>query len=314
MATTPFKTSYYLDANGNYSRALDAAMARLTYDTTVVLSISLSKAVTAALTAGAQVESEVLKFLSETLDAFRLQKEFASEFESLHHEVGKAALRSLGQAYTHRRFKRSVPSYRVGDQRYAGQALYRALTSEGNIEATPFGLRFINADLLDAEARQWRRLNFGAGGGSGGGITPPQTFNVSWADVVIASLGLTADPRPAFRLPRGYWFEGEKRVGASQSSRSGRFFYAGSPDTPPGRIGRPGPSRVTRGIASANFLDRGVARIANDLPRGYLTLFDELYQRELPRIEKVAAAAKVSVPGGVGPQIISRFHRGTIYR
>lgn len=295
-----------------YDPGADAGLQRFIDATT----ISLTKQIGAAVVASGATESQVLDFLGKTLGGEKLVQSFGSEFTQAHRDVGKAAIRSIAQAYTHRRFKRPSDSYRVGDQRYAGRALYRALAGhdDAHVSAHARGFFFLDTGILDQEAKQWRRINFGAGGGSQGGIQAPQRFEVEWAGLVVGALGLAPDPRPAFKIPRGFWFAASgERVGADSAARTGRFFYVGSPEMPTGRHGRPSPARRTAGIASSNFLDAGMRRIANDLPRAYETLYGDLYDQQFSKLTEVGQTVGVRVPAVPAPQVIKRFHRGTRY-
>jgi hypothetical protein len=298
-----------------YDPLQDSGLNQLYADLSIMVTATLAKAVTEATA----VESEVLSFLGQTINGAKLVETFAAEFTQAHRDVGNAALRSLIDGYTHRRFRRPQDPYRAGDQRYAGGALLRALRREEHVNAFARGFDFLDTGILNSEAKQWRRLNFGAGSGSAGGIDVPQSFQMTWGDLVV---GLRPDPRPAFRIPRGFWFDqGGTRVGAG-ADRSGRFYYVGSPELPASnetgnrRLGRPSPGRVTRGIASANFLDAGIRRIANELPRAYNTLFNDLYDRQLGKLEEVGATAGLRAPSPNAGEVtlIRRFHRGTRYR
>lgn len=198
----------------------------------------------------------------------------------VHYDIGKAAQRSVLNAYDGRRNRRKVASYRTGGDprksRYAGGALRRALASSDFFRATPDGLLFINVGILNKEARHWRRLNFGAGaaGGSAPGSFPVDLFNVS--------LGLEADRRPSFTLPPGFWLGTDGKPvppgtpGTSQffplQARGGRYTANGRPVE-----GRPNAAVRTRGIQATNFLDAGVRRIANELGPAYLAMYRDFF-------------------------------------
>lgn len=171
--------------------------------------------------------------------------------------------------------------------RFAGGRLLRALQSATFFEARPDGLRLVNTTELDTAARQWARLAFGAlpaGRGS------QRTFAVRWSNLTVAALGLEEGPRPAFGIPRGYWWNGE----VVRAGGSGDEFYpfgegprpqlrsrsGGVRATPRGRL------KPTRGIAARNFFDAGYARIAEDLPPAYEALLRDLYrQGSVQRVE-----------------------------
>jgi hypothetical protein len=228
--------------------------------------------------------SNITRLVSQMSPAKRTQ---------IHREVGLAAQRSVRAAYSNRRHRKRTPSYRISansqrNQRYAGGALLRVIGASDFFEATPSGLKFINTTRLNKEAKQWRRLNFGAGGRA---TTPPGRYSVSWDGLVVATMGLEPDPRPAFRIPRGYWFAGGQRVGAGMGTE---FYPVG--EQPSGTRGRPSPARMTKGIAASNFLDAGVQRIAREMPRAYTRAVQELINRDIAnynRITQKSVAAPV---------------------
>lgn len=211
--------------------------------------------------------------LKVMLEALRAEAIPRAARQQMWTEIGVAAQRSLVQGYTSRRLRRPIGPYRAGDDRYSG-ALGKALRSESMWRATPYGLYFINRDVLDKEARHWRRLNFGAGAGGKEGITAPGHFPVSGLGMMM---GLAPDPRPPFRIPPGYWI-GQGTFQSPSTERVGQdAFYlarhgglvAGSRSAAlaqsAGRLSRSG---MTRGIASRNFLDPAIRRIGVEIKPG----------------------------------------------
>jgi hypothetical protein len=234
------------------------------------------------------------KGLSQALDPNNRKSGIpSSAIIDAYREIGLAAQRSVRAAYAARSPQRDLPAYRTTakfarNRRYANGALLRAIGAPDFFEASAKGLKFINEDRLNREAKHWRRLNFGTAGGNT--VSPPREFRLDWGKLLEAaspiSVGLTPDIRPAFRIPRGVWISpgvfypmseiaGVGRTGAvvsvvgSRSSRGG-FRRPGrvSPRQHLKESGRP-----TRGIASTNFLDAGVAAIARNL----LPKFSEVY-------------------------------------
>lgn len=196
--------------------------------------------------------------------------------QAMWERIGTAAQRSLVASYAGRRYRRPIGSYRVGD-RYSGGALARALSNPDMVKATAFGLYFINVDRLDREARHWRRLNFGAGAGGAEGIEAPGQFPVTGMGLMI---GLEPDPRPSFTMPRGLWLS---RGGVRQPPSTDRVgqdaFYlaSGSGYEQSGGFGiRADAGRITRGIASRNFLDPPVRLIGARLRPELEGLWDQV--------------------------------------
>ncbi len=148
---------------------------------------------------------------------------------------------------------------------------------------------------MNQEARHWARLNAGAGPigqGSRG------RFPVRWSNLVVASLGLDMDARPAFFLPRGYWFSPGEGLVSPNAGRTGKdeFYPQGtSPGGPFSHLrsrrrldgkkagGHEGPGlarrRPSKGIRGRQFLDAGVARIGQELGPTYERLYENLWKQ-----------------------------------
>lgn len=214
--------------------------------------------------------------------------------QQLNYDVGRAAQLSVQQAYTHRRHRKNTPPYRTSPNdprnfRYAGGLLLRALQSKDFFTATPDRLLWGNINRLDAEAKQWRRLNFGAGA-AGEESEGPQRFPMRWGTFVGEAIGIPDQVSPAFRIPKGWWLDGA-------------FYPMG--EAPPGRHGRPRAARMTAGIAASHFMDAGVRRIAEEYPKAASTMMERIY-RNRPLAQKIEAKSNVAVPM---PSGVQRFGR-----
>lgn len=215
-------------------------------------------------------------------------------------QIGASAQRSVRAAYTQRRPQRDLPAYRTQARharnvRFANGALLRAISAPDFFEATERGLRFINEDRLNREARHWRRLNFGTAGGAA--VEPPRQFQLDWGRLVAGThqhIGLTPDIRPAFRIPRGVFVApgvfypmtevaGIARTGGTVSvvgSRHNRNQPGGQKVNRRQHLKETG--RLTRGIASTNFLDRGVSAVARQLLPQFSEMFHTYYTQVPP--------------------------------
>lgn len=205
------------------------------------------------------------------------------EFQKIHQRVGELAqdsvLRSYDQLVTAQEGPASRTHYRAGQDRLP-RTLRKALARKDLFEATPDGLRWLNETMLNAEARHWKRINFGAGGLGQGSFTH---FNATFNGLVLASFGYDEPARPAFKMPRGFWIgPGGERVAAGQNPAGSDLFYP--PSRRPAGVrglngqgaGRRQQGRRTRGIRGKNFLDAGLARIATELPRAYEQHFERI--------------------------------------
>ena len=189
------------------------------------------------------------------------------QYKDANLEIARKAQLAVARRYDQRRGRRRLPSYRVGSNRYSGGALRRAIMAPDFYEATATGIKFINRDRLSREAAQWKRLNYGAGGGAG---TPPRQFSVMIGGQLAATLGIAADPQPGFRLPPGFFIGpgGERQPRRGPGPGSGMFFPT-----------RSNPKDKTFGILASNFLDAGVRSIADNMPVAYMGIYGRWFDR-----------------------------------
>lgn len=240
-------------------------------------------------------------------------------FQRAHEDVGRAAMNSVASGFRQRRFKRPAGRYRDRSTDRLTGRLGKALSGSAlsaHVEATPTSLSVLNVSLLDREAGHWRRLNFGAGGGSVEGIIAPQKFPIDWNGTVVGVLGLDPDPQPKFRMPKGFWLDGGNRVPSSPDRLGMDQFFLPGMVSGKGVRGRAGGDnrRFTRGIGSRNFVDAGVRRLSNELPRAYATIYSDLFASARDELEAVAAAASVSVAAPGQPNIRVNYRRGNTGR
>lgn len=145
---------------------------------------------------------------------------------------------------------------------------------------TSDGIAFINTAILDQKARQWARLNFGAGPAQGAErslatpIAPPNA-RIRFGSNQGISLKLHNPPRPNFRVPVGY-FDPE-----------GRFFLAKKNNkwkkapkdakTVGGGLLRGAVSE--RGIAPRRFLDAGLVALGENFGKEYKVHFQQVAEQ-----------------------------------
>ncbi len=158
--------------------------------------------------------------------------------------------------------------------RFANGVMLRALQNPAMITANFGGVSFINRSFLDRTAKQWYRLNFGAGirGGSTprGGDHAIQFFGAVAADLSISEFG----PSAAFFLPRGVFLNDQG--GAPDPSRRGKDEFLPASFAARRGLGLPlYKSRLTRGIRGSNFFDAGVQALAFEFGRGWTVLLAE---------------------------------------
>lgn len=216
-----------------------------------------------------------------------------------HSQVARAAQAAVIDRYEEARSEgRRSPPYRIdaiqeNNRRYAGGMLLEALSSSEFAVASEDGILFADREMLDARARQWHRLSFGAGGGaadSGG-------FQVDWGGMVAFTLGMEdEEASPSFRLPAGYWIE-----------PGGEFYPLGELEETPGAPLR---SRGVRtaiyqeprqvGVKAEGFLQAGVRTMAEMLPRAWEGVVSETVAESTSRLQ------------GTHEQVTARTHRAGV--
>lgn len=186
-------------------------------------------------------------------------------------DVRKAILERFDETSLH------TPEYRASAKhdkniRYTGGVLRRVLASEGFVQSDADGIYMGDVAVLDDAARQWARLNYGAGGaGSGGGSTA--TGRISDIDITLSD---PTGPRPGFNLPAGRWF-GREFYPISELDNQGAL--SGGRARHRGRFGSNiSSARPTRGIRAQHWTDAGLQVIAEQIGPAYLAMFKDLWQ------------------------------------
>lgn len=182
------------------------------------------------------------------------------------------------------------------NERFSGGLLRSALASPSQAQPTLDGIVFLNTTLLDQTAKQWARLNFGAGPragmrtgqsssaypgrnllGRGNFRTNAEFLSSALGDGVPAfQTKLPYGPKGAFWMPAGFWMETTTSpIGASRS-RTGQdaFFLKIDKTKQLNNIGsRKGKvssfrqdRKLTQGVQAWGFLEAGMNVIARELP------------------------------------------------
>jgi len=236
-----------------------------------------------------------------------------SRVRRIHEIAGKEA-----QQATLRSFRRKHPrkGYSRSKSRMANGAMIRAIASPAFYTARYDGVSFANRAVLDQTAKQWYRLNFGAGAVGVTDTTPPQPYSLKFFDSIAGVLTLKEyKPSDPFGMPKGIWIE--KGVGPggpafpSSTGRSDRKL--GREITGTGNPGLHGPQKApftnneflalgpnasvietlkerkgtranfqekirTKGIVGSNYLDAGVQSLAKNIGSGWTVLMKEWFQ------------------------------------
>lgn len=182
-------------------------------------------------------------------------------------------------------------------KRYAGGKMEQGLEDPGFINTGFDGINFANMNVLDRHAKQWYRLNFGAGprGQQGGRFRPGEYRLNLFGQATGAPVSLKQyKASGAYRLPKGLFFDPntgsvqnlsssrrrmdifqpkgapvEDKLRQKMSNREGRSYGLVKSGTPVWQGG------MSRGFAGYHFLDAGVRRLAGIWPLAMLRLIEE---------------------------------------
>lgn len=301
MVTMPLNLGEFRDPLTPY---LNAAIQRATEQGMGMAVDASGQAFARAVDAATSATSKQLVEIARAID----RGLHSADFANANRAIGAAAQRSVLASYdqTVGRSDRSGASgYRQTGKfkRYSGGRLRAALASPDFWHADETGIYFINVDLLNQQAAQWARINFGAGARGHGSR---RSFDVRFSDLVVVSLGLNEGARPAFTMPTGYFTEGANGpiVAPDRSNPPGRAFYVygTGPHAKTRYVTNDEGERVrvpvvgkkaTQGIRARNFLDAGVARIARETPVQYKAVINKAYEQGLSVVRPSPVTIKV---------------------
>jgi hypothetical protein len=231
---------------------------------------------------------------SKTLIAFiRLMEkavsdELVSQVEEVNRQIASQAHNAILERYLESLI--GTPTYRTNplhekNRRYAGGVLEGIIASSNFVTADADGIYVADVEALNAGARQWKRLNYGAGEAAGG---EPGSVTVRWSDLEAFTLSEPGEARPGFMLPPGSWVGDEfyptselkgadnlehieRRFGHLRDSR-GSLLSSGV-------VARNRSWRPTRGIRGEHWLLAGLEVIADQLPELYGRMFKEFFAK-----------------------------------
>lgn len=206
----------------------------------------------------------------------------------------------------------------VSRSRMANGALENALSSPEFYTARWDGVQWGNKGALNRTAKQWYRLNFGAGE-RGLATRRPDAFPIEFFGQALGSLTLKGNrPSPPFKMPPGIFLSRVSRLpvesnlfingselrGLPNANRRGQdeFLAYGPNSTLIERLAEDSPRwavktsqwQITRGITGTNFLDEGVRVLAKNLGDGWTILMGEWFQ-EAASAKTGPVAKRVSI-------------------
>ena len=208
-------------------------------------------------------------------------------------------------------FKARHPSTGISRSvsRMANGAMVRAISDPNFITARYDGVGFANRSVLDSHAKQWYRLNFGAGP-RGAATKRPGTYQIRFYGAVAGTVSMNKfQASKGFSIPTGVWIEkgsgaltrglagpikrSQQSYGGGNAQRrgSGDEFLAYGPNGTDwhrqagptglsipkgGRFGKQDPA-PTKGIRGSNYLDAGLQVLARSLGDGWTVLMREWF-------------------------------------
>lgn len=205
----------------------------------------------------------------------KVVKDRSTTFTEIHRRVAEDALITMVNVWP----KGHTDPYRANASgklhREAGGRLRRAVGNTNMYRVSRDGIDFINPVWLDSQAKQWYRINFGAGPEGANTPAPKTQKVVIFGQVIPGDFGLIGfGPSKQFFLPPGYWFEKgrpEKAVpwGSSRGDWFGLRRSGLNVVSPKARGLISKQPRPSIGFAGNNALQVGVNRILVTLPHEY---------------------------------------------
>ena len=213
------------------------------------------------------------------------------EFQRTHQELLEAGRETTLNVFRGQRGRhRSVRGYRAGAAdpygRYAGGRLAQALESNELWVATPRGIK-LKVSTLTRRAKQWARLNFGAGPE---GIGSLGRERVHVGAMTLAAIGFDEPARPAMMFPGGYFMNAAGQAlepgmrsnpyqfvpRGSINNKSQTKFYVNA-DGQRRQVQMIGPRYTS--YEGEQFLDKGLHRIALEMGPAYQALYRRLWEK-----------------------------------
>ena len=200
------------------------------------------------------------------------------DLKRIHKETALLAQEAVLSAYQASGIGTEFPSYRQRDtgklRRYSGGAMERAMRNKSFIVGDSRSIRFVDQDLMDREAKQWYRLNFGA---APRGSKNPSVGSMRFFGKASSQRAeLTGfPPSEAFKIPAraatGFFsstFSPTSKGKLTPTSGRGAFYIRTKGQKFTGEV----PPKFLRGIPTngiegKRFLDAGARSINENYPR-----------------------------------------------
>lgn len=267
--------------------------------------VALREAVqNASIQLSGQAQAVMLTF-ARTLE--REYRNRRGRMTTINRTVGAEAQAKVISSYLSRVNQAGTPPYRANAsgkfKRYAGGKMLQALQDPSFFKGTALALEFINEQLLDRKAKQWYRLNYGAGPRGKSGPYKAQEHKLKFFEETVGVVSLKGmQPSEAYNMPRGFFVNPQTSKPQKLGSSRGDIFVpirSSSARTVKKKGGGPRQSQIwtggrSQGFGGFHFFDLGVRHIARKWPTENLRMFNDW-------VKEAAAAgtgpvAKIAVP------------------
>jgi hypothetical protein len=240
---------------------------------TAMVAVTAGKVIQeAALSTSGEMGRQLAVFAAAYKSSVRRSR--GTKIANIHRNAAVRAQSAILTAYRGRNRRNPAQPYRQNApgkwKRDSNGAMERGLNSTDFFKATGAGLQFINMDSMDRAARQWYRLNFGAGPAAAAtpvpGAFPLQILGQD-TGLRLSLQGFGAsDP---FMMPAGVW---KPSGGGSEFVPIGYLREVGTHAGARNAARTASKKRMSLGFPGYNFLDAGMDDLAAGLSQGYTLL------------------------------------------
>jgi hypothetical protein len=213
----------------------------------------------------------------------------------LHKRTADEAQQVIIEAYQSSKVIDKGHPYRFAEssqklRRYSNGLMLKALSDKNLNSSSADGIQFVNVSILDSQAKQWRRLNFGAGNrGNSSPKHTPTKMNFFGQQSRVSLDFANQKPSPGFYMPESlsaFGFFSNKLSGTNSGvfspvplvAGAGQAFYIVTSKTRFTGMGKMSRSKkianarffarhhATQGIRAAGFLEAGAEYINQTYP------------------------------------------------
>lgn len=252
-----------------------------------------------------QLEDRYADAMREFVNRIREEEPWLlQQLAALHKDVARGAQEKIIESYQMSPYIDKSHPYRfAGDirfRRYSKGKMLNALRDPGLIKSDSYAIHFVDRGILDNQAKQWRRLNFGAK--PKGQRKVEEGKMTMFGQATGVGLALQGKPSAAFAIPQtlAYGFFANQFAGdnfgqaftpVSPGSHRGDAFYIYVKGftvlhrKKNSKYGELFKRRMTRGIFGSSFLEEGARYINKEYPPRLEQLILDFYRRAWDEVE-----------------------------